>query len=213
MLRRLRSDGGFTIIEASVSVVIMSILLGAVFSVIMRVQADATDQINAADAQRTLRDAAHDIDIELRQATSDDDNANPVKKLTWKELQFTSYLNASADLQLHKYFLSGDCSTGCTLKKSVYAPVPASDPPAYSGTATFTADLVTGIIASPSNPAFVGQTWTVGTSPTDIASCDDSGSPRCSFSLVEVSLRVDPTPYGAVADVVIVEQVRIRNVR
>jgi type II secretory pathway pseudopilin PulG len=209
----LRSDGGFTIIEASVSVVIMGILLGSVFSVIMRVQTDATDQIAAADAQRALRDAAHDIDIELRQAIGDEDNANPVKKLSWNELQFTSYLSASADLQLHKYFLSGDCSTGCTLKKSVYAPVLASDPPAYSGTATFTADLVTDIIASPSSPVFVGQTWTSGTSPTDISSCDDAGSPQCDFSLVEVSLRVDPTPFGAVADVVIVEQIRIRNVR
>lgn len=213
MLRRLRSDAGFTIIEASVSVVIMSVLLGSVFSVIMRVQTDATDQIAAADAQRALRDAANDIDIELRQAIGDEDSANPVKKLGWDELQFTSYLSAGADLQLHKYFLSGDCSTGCTLKKSVYPPVPASDPPAYSSTPLFTAELVGDIIASPSKPAFVGQVWTTGTSPTDIPSCDDSGSPRCDFSLVEVSLRVDPTPFGAVADVVIVEQVRIRNVR
>jgi type II secretory pathway pseudopilin PulG len=213
VLRRLRSDGGFTIIEASVSVVIMGILLGAVFSVIMRVQTDATDQIQAADAQRALRDAAHDLDVELRQAIGDDGNNNPVKKLAWDEIQFTSYLNASADLQLHKYFLSGDCSTGCTLKKSVYPPIPSSDPPAYSGTATFTSDLVTDIIASPSNPAFVGQTWTSGTSPSDISACNEAGSPSCDFSLVEVSLRADPTPFGAVADVVIVEQVRIRNAR
>lgn len=213
MLTRFRSESGFTIVEASVSVVIMGILLGAVFSVIMRVQTDATDQIAASDAQRTLRDAAHDIDVELRQAVGDDGDNNAVKKLTWNEIQFTSYLNASADLQLHRYFLSGDCSTGCTLKKSVFPPIPSSDPPAYSGTATFTSDLVTSIIASPSSPAFVGQTWTTGTSPSNISACDEAGSPQCDFSLVEVSFRVDPTPYGAVADVVIVEQIRIRNAR
>ncbi len=41
---------------------------------------------------------------------------------------------------------------------------------------------MTDIIASPSNPVFVGQTWTVGTAPTDISSCDDAGSPQCNFS-------------------------------
>lgn len=212
MLRRLRSEAGFTIVEASVSVVIMSILLGAVFSVIMRVQTDAADQISAADAQRALRDAAHDIDVELRQANADGPDANPVKLLAWDEIRFTSYLNASAGLQLHRYFLDGSCASGCTLKKSVYAPVPASDPVVYEATPLFTSTLVEDLIAAPTSPAFVGQEW-VGGALNDISACDDATAARCDFSLVELSFRADPTPFGAVADVVIVEQVRIRNAR
>ena len=96
---------------------------------------------------------AHDIDVELRQATPDTDKGQPVQKLAWDEIQFLSYLNASADLQLHRYWLQGDCSTGCDMLKAVYAPIPASDPPAYQTTPVFTQTMASGILASPSEPA------------------------------------------------------------
>ena len=72
--------------------------------------------------------------------------------------------------------------------------------------------MATGILASAAEPAFVGQVWSGG-SITAIPSCNESGAIACDFSLVEVSLRSDPTEFGAVPEVVITEQVRIRNAR
>ena len=212
MLTRLRPDDGFTIVEASVSVVIMGILLAAVYSVIIRVNQDATEQVRLSDTLGELRLVAHDIDVELRQATPDTDKGQPVQKLAWDEIQFLSYLNASADLQLHRYWLQGDCSTGCDLLKAVYAPIPASDPPAYQTTPVFTQTMASGILASASEPAFVGQVWS-GASLTNITSCDEGAGIGCDFTLVEVTVRSDPTKYGAVPEVAVTEQVRIRNAR
>jgi len=212
MLMRLRSDHGFTIVEASVSVIIMGILLAAVYSVIIRVNQDATEQIHLSDTLAELRLAAHDVDVELRQATPDTPNGNPVQKLAWDEIQFLSYLNASADLQLHRYWLQGDCTTGCDLLKAVHAPIPASDPPAYKTAPEFTQTVAAGILASPAKPAFVGQAWS-GASLTNIVACNEGAGLDCSFTLVEVSLRSDPTEFGAVPEVLITEQVRIRNAR
>ena len=212
MLRGLRSDDGFTIVEASVSIVIMGILLAAVYSVIIRVNQDATEQIHLSDTLGELRLVAQDIDVELRQATADTDRGSPVQLLAWNEIQFLSYLNASSDLQLHRYWLQGDCTTGCDLLKAVYARIPSSDPPAYQSTPEFTQTMATGILAAPASPLLVGQVWS-GASLTTIPACDESGSIDCDFALVEVSLRSDPTEFGAVPEVVVTEQVRIRNAR
>lgn len=212
MLSATRSDGGFTIIESSVAILIVGILLAGLYSVVIRVNQEATDQVALADAQQLLRDAAHDIDGELRQASADTDKGNEVQKLAWDEIQFLSYVNANSDLQLHRYWLQGDCTTGCDLNKEVFAQVPSSDPPAYQTTPLFTSTLTTGLIASPTDPAFVGQKWSSGSLST-ITSCDESGTTPCDFSLVQIALRADPTPFGAVSEVVIKEQVRIRNAR
>ncbi len=212
MLTALRSDRGFTLIEASVSMLIIGILLAAVYSVIIRVEQEAAEQVALADTQRALRNAAQVIDVELRQADADVNNGNQVQELAWDEIQFLSYLNRGADLQLHRYWLQGDCTTGCDLMKAVYPLVPASDPPAYQTTPLFTSVEATGIIASASEPTFVGQVWTGGTI-VDIAACDEAGGSPCDFSLVEIKLRADPTEFGAVANVEITEQVRIRNAK
>ena len=212
MLNAVRSDRGFTIVESSVALVIMGILLAAMYSVIISVNQEASDQVVLADAQAALREAAHGIDVELRQATADTPKGSEVQKLAWDEIQFLSYLTAGADLQLHRYWLDGACSSGCDLKKSVYARVPASDPPAYQTTPLYTEVLAAGIIASPSEPVFVGQVWS-GATLTDIAACNEGAGAACDFSLVEIKLRSDPTQFGAVAEVVITEQVRIRNAK
>lgn len=211
MLTRLRSDNGFTIVEASVSVVIMGVLLAAVYSVVIRVNQDATEQVALSDALTELRNVAHDIDVELRQATDDDDNT-AVQQLAWDEIRFLSYLTASSDLALHRYWLQGDCSVGCDVLKAVYPAIPSSDPIAYSTTPAFTSTMASGILASPTNPLFVGQTWTGGVL-TDITSCNEGAGADCDFALVEINLRADPTTYGAVAELTITEQVRIRNAR
>lgn len=212
MLSALRSDRGFTMIEASISIAIMGVLLAAVYSVIIRVDQEAAEQIALADTQRALRNAAQVIDVELRQANADVNNGNEVQELAWDEIQFLSYLNGGADLQLHRYWLQGDCSAGCDLMKAVYARVPASDPPAYQATPLFTSLEISGILASTGSPAFVGQIW-AGATLVDIASCDESGGSPCDFSLVEINLHADPTEFGAVAEVQITEQVRIRNAK
>ena len=212
MLTALRSDRGFTIIEASVAMVIMGVLLAAVYSVIIRIDQEAADQVALGDTQRALRDAAHDIDVELRQANADVNNGNQVQELSWDEIKFLSYLNANSDLQLHRYWLQGDCNSGCDLVKAVYARIPASNPPAYQTTPVFTSVQATGLLASPANPAFVGQVWS-GATLVDIPSCDESGATRCDFSLVEIKLKADPETAGLVAEVEITEQVRIRNAK
>ena len=79
MLTALRSDRGFTLIEASVSMLIMGILLAAVYSVIIRVNQEAAEQVALADTQRALRNAAQVIDVELRQANADVNNGNEVQ--------------------------------------------------------------------------------------------------------------------------------------
>jgi prepilin-type N-terminal cleavage/methylation domain-containing protein len=204
-----RSENGFTIVEASVAMVIVGILLAAVYSLVIRVNQDAANQVALADSERTLREAASALDRELRQANPDTDKGNAVQELDWDEIRFLSYVNPSSDLQLHRYFLVGDCTIGCTLKKAVYAPIPASDPPAYNPAATFTMDLATGLLASPTAPAFVGQVW-AGGATTDILSCDEAGPTKCDFALVRIALKTSTGRVG-VPDVQIVEQVRIRN--
>ena len=209
MLTLHRSEGGFTIVEASVAMVVMGILLGAVYGLVIRVNQDAANQVALADAQRELREAAKVIDLELRQASPDTDIGNPVQKIAWDEIEFLSYVNASSALQLHRYYLVGDCSVGCTLKRAVHPPIPASDPPAYNATPSFTMDLATGVLASATDPAFVGQVW-IGGAISEIAVCDEAGPTSCDFALVEISLQTSTGRVG-VPDVQIDEQVRIRN--
>ena len=212
MLTLLRTDRGMTIIESSVAVIILGVLLGAIYSIVIRVNRDAGDQVAIANTESTLREAAHGIDVELRQATADTDNGSPIQYLAWDEIQFLSYLNGGSDLHLFRYRLQGTCATGCDLEKALFAPIPSSDPPAYQSSPLFTEVQVSGILASTADPVFVGQEWVSG-SLSPISNCDESSSPDCDFNLVEINLRADPNALGTDVEVVITEPVMVRNVR
>jgi competence protein ComGC len=219
-MRRLRAlfrgDGGFTLIEMAMTVLLTSITIISVTAVVTGLLDDVSRQASIAQVEGDTRPVLEGLVVELRQAKALDDlpSSRAIEELDWDRLVFYSdRVLPHPDPERYVYELT-NCSDGtsggvCDLQETIYQPEDASTP--------FSQRIVlTGVIADPdlaSGPLFSGVEWTGDpVVRTTVSSCD-SGIPaqRCNATLIVIDLRVQYPSSLGFEPYPLHEEVRLRN--
>jgi prepilin-type N-terminal cleavage/methylation domain-containing protein len=214
---------GLTLTELAVTVMVMGIALAALMSLLMGFFNNVETQLALSDAEREVRPVIRELVIELRQSVppSEAAAALPVVEMAWNKITFYSdRLPLDGIPEKHTYELV-NCTNGanggmCDLQKAVIKADASSVPPNFTY-ADNTLDRqeikLTGVLADPYltfGPLFHGVKWTGDpVTRTELASC--TAITKCSFPLVVVDLRVNPSVKENPGDYEIHEEVRLRN--
>lgn len=216
MRRRLRrmsaAEGGFTVVELSVSMFLSALIFGSLVSVIYSFSQQASDSGRNANLQLASRELVAEIVVELRQAEKVTPNGFPVESLDSDKIVFYSdRLEPEGPERI--VYERGDCVDGlCNLWLTRFPAVPGSGPWWQFSDVP----LEHGVMLQrlPEDQAlFSGADW-VGDPPSKeyIFACGPSG-PECDFPLVLILFRARPTGTSGGADNTyeIEEEVRLRN--
>jgi prepilin-type N-terminal cleavage/methylation domain-containing protein len=218
-----RDQRGLTLTEMSVTVLVMGIALASLAALLMGFFGNVQTQLSLSDAEREVRPVIREMVVEVRQAVppSEDATAVPVLEMEWDKLVFYSdRLPLDGIPERHTYELI-NCSNGnnggsCDLQRTVISADVSSVPPEFTfadNTLNRQEIVLTSVLADPyltTGPLFHGVEWTGSPSArTTVASC--SAAVRCSFPLVVIDLRVDPSIKENPGDYEIHEEVRLRN--
>lgn len=215
-MRRLRSmlrrDGGFTLIEASVTLILSTMVTGAMVTVFMAFSQNSGDAVSRADHQAAAREMIVDIVVEVRQAVIGHPNGQPVEMLRADTVEFYT-LAHEAENPVRVRYERTDCVEGeCELWVTRWDAVPGTGPDwEFYDEPREVNFLIAGVLNN--EPLFFGVDWQGDPkAKVTIAECGDS-LPACRMPIVGVTLRARPlrTSEGARAAIEINEEVRIRN--
>jgi hypothetical protein len=205
-------DGGYTVVELAMSMVISSMIFAALVSVLYSFTQQAGDSTRSANLQQASRELVAEMVVELRQAVAVTANGNPIERLDASTLIFYSDVLEPEGPERIVYERK-DCADGiCELWVSRYPAVPGSGP-WWSFSST---PLQSGMVLHrlpDDEPLFEGAEWSGSpTAKVQINSCGPSG-PECDFPLVQITFRSKPVNTSAGADFTleVQEEVRLRN--
>jgi hypothetical protein len=216
MIGRLRrtaaADGGYTVVELSVSMIISAMIFASLVSVIYSFTQEAGDTTRSANLQQTSRELVADMVVELRQAEAVTPNGYPIESLSSGTLVFYSDRLESEGPERIVYERR-DCADGvCELWVTRYPAVAGSGPEWTFSDVPLQSGMVLYRLPD-DQPLFEGADWE-GDPPSQvtISSCGPSG-PACDFPLVVITFRSRPVGTSQGADVVleVQEEVRLRN--
>ncbi|MFH1104103.1 MAG: prepilin-type N-terminal cleavage/methylation domain-containing protein [Actinomycetota bacterium] len=212
IIRRLRDDQGFTLIELSVAMILSSMVVGTFVTMFFSFSQNAADVTGNAQHQEDARGVMVDLVIELRQAVAPGPNDDPIASMTGDGITFyTIEIGSSAPVKV--VYQRSNCVAGeCQLRVTRYASTGMSgDSYTFSTTPYAESLLLSGVLND--QALFAGQRWS-GTPKTltSITSCNGT-SVSCAFPLVSVTLRSLPfgTSEGARTPFEVHEEVRLRN--
>lgn len=218
-----RDERGLTLTELGVTVMVMGIALAALSAMLLGFFNDVEIQLSLSDAERDTRPVIRELVVELRQSVppTEAGTALPLAELDWDKVVFYSdRLPLDGTPEKHIYELI-NCSDGtdggtCDLQRTVITADTDSVPPSfkYDNNTIDRQDIVLSrVLADPylgTGPLFRGVEWAGSPAVrTEVASCDAAS--RCTFSLVVVDLRVDPSIKDNPGVYEIHEEVRLRN--
>ncbi|MBW2278419.1 MAG: type II secretion system protein [Deltaproteobacteria bacterium] len=213
LIRRIAErEGGYTLVELGMSMVISSMIFAAMVSVLYSFTQQAGDTTRSANLQQVSRELVADMVVELRQAEKVAANGHPIELLNSGMLVFYSDRLPPAGPERIVYERK-DCADGiCELWVSRY-PAIAGGGPWWSFSET---PIQSGMVLHripDDEPLFEGADW-VGSPATkvQINSCGPSG-PECDFPLIQITFRSKPinTSPGADFTLEVQEEVRLRN--
>jgi len=208
-----RGDGGFTLTELSVSMMVSALVLGSMASVIYGFGKATHDSGRSADLQREVRATVAAMVVELRQAEAVTPNGSPIESLEAGRIVFYTDREETEGPERVVYERR-DCSNGiCELWVSRY-PAVAGSGPAWEFAALPMEDgvLVRRVLDTPA--MFRGLEWAGDPLVRSyVASCDESVGSPCGFPLVAIVVQARPVGTTAAGDIFfeIVEEVRLRN--
>jgi hypothetical protein len=212
-LRRPRAaEGGYTVVELSMSMAISAMIMASLVSVLYSFTQEAGDTTRRANLQQTSRELVADMVVELRQAEAVTPNGHPIESLSAGSLVFYSDRLESEGPERIVYERR-DCGDGvCELWVTRYPAVPGSGPEWTFSDVPLQSGMVLYRLAD-DQPLFRGADWE-GDPPTrvTVSSCGPSG-PECDFPLVLITFRSRPVGTSEGADTVleVQEEVRLRN--
>ncbi|MDH5615849.1 MAG: prepilin-type N-terminal cleavage/methylation domain-containing protein [Acidimicrobiia bacterium] len=223
-LKRLNGDQqGLTLTEMAVTVMVMGIALAALSSLLLGFFGNVGTQLALSNAERDVRPVIREMVVEIRQAEppSQAATAVPVLEMEWDRLTFHSdRLPLDGVPEKHTYELV-NCTNGanggtCDLQRTVIQADVSSVPPLFTyvdNTLDRQEIVLTSVLADPYltiGPLFHGVVW-VGSpaARTSVTSCN--AATPCTFPLVIIDLRVDPSVRENPGDYEIHEEVRLRN--
>lgn len=211
-LDAMRREGGFSLIEVSVTLILSSMVTASLVTVFLAFSQNSNDVVGRAEHQLAAREMIVDIVSELRQAVRVHPNGEALERLRGDSLEFyTMAHEATAPVRVRyerRSCVGGECELWVTRWDAVPGTGPmwqfADEPRAISF-------LIGGVLED--EPLFVGFDW-VGDPKVKVAvtGCGGSLDP-CGVPLVQITLRAMPmnTSDGARAPIQIIEQVRLRN--
>lgn len=213
--RRIAGDqGGFTVVELALSLLVSALIFGSLVSVIYSFSQSAGDSGRRADLQQRGRELVADMVVELRQAEAVTANGFPIESISDSRLVFYSDRLDTEGPERVVYERKG-CSGGlCELWITRYAAEPGTGPEWQFQTTPMEDGAVIERVQE-DQPLFSGIEW-LGDPPSKVytSSCGGAG-PECDFPLVAITFRANPVGTSAGADDTfeIEEEVRLRNDR
>ncbi|MCB2223578.1 MAG: hypothetical protein KQH83_05310 [Actinobacteria bacterium] len=210
--RALAGEGGYTIVELSMSMILSSLIFASVVTVIYSFSQQAGDTTRSANLQGTARELVADMVVELRQAERVSPNGHPIESLTPGSLVFYSdRLETEGPERI--VYERRDCADGiCELWVSRY--------PAVAGTGPWwdfsDVPVQTGLVLHrlpDDEPLFQGADWVGEPAAKEFINyCGPSG-PVCDFPLVDITFRTRPVGTSEGGDFIleVQEEVRLRN--
>jgi len=213
LLRKIADrQGGYTIVELSMSMLISSMIFGSMVSVIYSFTQQAGDSARSTNLQQTSRELVAEMVVELRQAVKVEPNGHPVESLSSSKLVFYSdRLEPEGPERI--VYERKDCANGsCELWVSRYPAVPGTGPWWTFSETPLQSGMVLHRLPD-DEPLFEGAFWE-GDPPSksQVNLCGPSG-PECDFPLVQITFRSRPIGVSAGADFTleVQEEVRLRN--
>jgi len=208
---RIREEGGFTLVEMSVALILSAMVVGTFVSVFFSFSQNAGDTTAKAEHQEMSRQIVASLVVDLRQAVRAEANGYPIESLAPDRLVFYTISRDATEPVRVIYERIGCVEGECTLQVSRFAAVGFEDGDyEFSGAAFEQHALMRGVLAD--QPLFGGFDW-VGDPKvkTTIVSCGSGAD--CDFPLVSIALRARPfgTSAGARTTLEIREEVRLRN--
>lgn len=213
MLKRLlRNESGITLTELMVAGAMAAIISAAFLVVFSSFNRSASLEEAKASALREVQAAAGDLSIELRQAIPLTDGSFAVSSLEagWPAPELVFYSDRARDAagpERYRYYVSGCSGNLCDLMRDLTVADAGGPPWAFTGTVR--SERVVANVLNDGAPLFQGADWSTGSEVTT-ASCGTSTA--CEFSLVRITIRVDPDPKISAEEPLQVErEVRLRN--
>ncbi|MCP3934236.1 MAG: hypothetical protein GY708_02565 [Actinomycetia bacterium] len=221
-MRDRRAGSGFSTLELSMTVAIMSMVLAAFYGAYNGFLRDVAFAEQLAEVERRSRPAINEMLIELRQATPPNGAANgqPIEVLTEDRITFYSD-RASADGPERITYEKVNCADGlCELQKSIIFATAGSEYPNWVHDIAGGPDVTLTVL--PRIPAdvvlFVGKQINGGT-VVDVAFCDrfdELGLGVVSCPLDNVLVEIEVVPRAADTSIVprnyeVIEEVQLRN--
>lgn len=211
ILQRLRGDGGFSLVELSVALILSGIVVGTLVTVFFAFSQNAGDASGKAEHQAQAREAVAEMVTELRQATLADPTAGAVRRLSGDLLDFYS-LPVGGGNPVRIVYERMDCVEGrCELWVRRYASTAGENGRfVFAATPYEQSMVLTGVLAD--QPIFAGADW-VGDPKAKVRVSGCTVDELCDFPLVEITLRSRPSAVseGARTVLEITEEVRLRN--
>jgi prepilin-type N-terminal cleavage/methylation domain-containing protein len=208
-----RDEGGFTLVELSLAMILGAIISGAMVGVFFSLSQNAADSARTAELQQTVRSMVAEIVIEIRQAQKATPNGDPIESLDADRFVFYTD-RAEIDGPERVVYERTDCSGGfCELWVRRYPAVAGTEPDWEFGTTPFEQSFLLGLVRDDA-PMFRGVEWSGDPKvETYLASCTGQPGSQCDFPMVSLRVRANPANTSAGADAVfeVVEQVRLRN--
>jgi type II secretory pathway pseudopilin PulG len=213
MLNRLRYDeSGITLTELMVAGAMAAIISAAFLLVFSSFNRSVSLEEARATALREVQAATSDLSVELRQAIPLTDGSFAVASLeaSWPAPELVFYSDRAREAagpERYRYYVSGCSGNLCDLMREVTIADAGGPPWTFTGTAN-TKRVVANLLSN-GDPLFQGADWSTG-SEVLTTSCGTSAA--CDFSLVQISVRVDPDPkISAEEPLKVRREVRLRN--
>ncbi len=221
-MRDRRSESGFSTLELSMTIAIMSMVLAAFYGAYNGFLRDVAFAEQLAEVERRSRPAINELLIELRQATPPNgaSNGQPIEVLTDGRITFYSDRASAAGPERITYE-KANCVDGlCELQKSIIFASAGSEYPNWVHDIAGGPDVT--LMVLPRIPEdvvlFVGRRVQGGVT-VDVAVCDrfdELGGGVISCPLDNVLVEIEVVPRAADTSVVprnyeVIEEVQLRN--
>jgi len=219
---RERRESGFSTLELTLTIMIMTMVMGAFYGAYNGFLRDIAFAEQLAQVERRSRPALNELTIELRQATPPNTAANgqPIEVLTENLVVFYSDRASAPGPERIRYEFVNCANQLCELQKTMIFADTGSQYPDFTYDVAGGPDVTTTVI--PRIPQdlvmFVGRRLT-SAGVVNQPSCDrfdllGLGAVSCAFSQVVVTLEVVPRAADTSIvprNFVVVEEVQLRN--
>ena len=196
-------ESGFTLIEILISVILLTILAGAVLSIQFII---SQNQVSVFQNYLTVEDSNSVVSIfarELRNAKEADDGSFPLVTLSDQEIIFYSDYDFDGEVERIRYTLTGTSLTKATIEPT--------DPPISYPVNSESIKVITNYVRNGTNPIFYyyNKDWPQDTINNPLA----LASRLSDTQLVKIALTLNTKASDPVKDYTIESFIQIRMVK
>ncbi len=206
---RLKREGGWTLVELLVVVVLMAVIGAAILGVLSSLTGVFASQGVRIQNQDDARSALNEVTRYLRMVTSSADNqtsqSNSIADASSQAVEFYCDLDGDGIVEKARYYLQGT-----TLKLQTVEPTWVLTPTAHWVYPAYTIDgvVIQNAVINGANPVFRYYRYTGGAL---VEFTPDTAALRQQIVTISISLTVNEAPKLARGNVVLTTDVQIRQ--